>query len=80
LVAILELVAGILLLWALFGQVKPGALYVSTMVLAAFWVLRVLVVYVFDNLLEPNFVVWLAGLSGELLPGIVIWTVGRQYS
>ena len=80
LVAILEVVAGALLLWALFGRVEARVLYGSTMVLAALWVLRVLLSYVFDNLLEPNFVVWLAGITGELIPGLVIWTVGRQFS
>lgn len=80
LVAILEVVAGALLLWALFGRVEARVLYLSTMVLAALWVLRVLLFYVFDNLLEPNFIVWLAGITGELIPGLVIWTVGRQYS
>lgn len=80
LMAILELVAGALLLWGLFGRVKPNALHISTMVLAALWVIRVLSVYLFDGLLEPNLVVWLAGFTGELIPGLVIWTVGRQYS
>lgn len=80
LVAILEVVAGLMLLWALFGQVQAKALYVATMVLAALWLLRVLLAYVFDNLLEPSFIVWLAGFSGELIPGLVIWTVGRRYA
>lgn len=80
LLAILELLAGALLLWALFGRVEQRALYISTIVLAALWVLRVLLFYVFDNLLEPNLIVWLAGVTGELIPGMVIWTVGRQYS
>lgn len=80
LVAILELLAGVLLLWALFGRVKPNAIYISTMVLAALWVLRVLFAFLFNNLLEPNLVVWLAGVTGELIPGLVIWTVGQQYS
>lgn len=80
LVAILEVVAGALLLWALFGRVEARVLYVSTMVLAALWVLRVLLFQVFDNLLEPNFIVWLAGITGELIPGLVIWTVGRHCS
>ena len=80
LVAILEVVAGALLLWALFGRVEARVLYGSTMVLAALWVLRVLLSYVFDNLLEPNFIVWFAGITGELIPGLVIWTVGRHCS
>ena len=49
------------------------------MVLAALWVLRVLVAYVFDAPFEPTLLAWLTVVTGELIPGIVIWTVGRQY-
>ena len=79
-VAIIEIAAGVLLIWGLFGFVSGRLLYPATMAIAALWVVRVLVAFVFNEPLEPTFLTWLARVTGELIPGIVIWTVGRQYS
>ena len=79
-VAIVAIAAGVLLVWSLFAPVAGRFLYVSTMIVAVLWLLRVAVAYVFNGLLEPNLVVWLARTTGELIPGVVIWTVGRQYA
>jgi uncharacterized membrane protein YphA (DoxX/SURF4 family) len=79
-VAILEIAAGVLLIWGLFGSVSGRLLYLATMAIAALWVVRVLVAFVFNEPLEPRFLTWLTRVTGELIPGIVVWTVGRQYS
>jgi hypothetical protein len=78
-VAIIQIAAGGLLIWVLFGSVPSRILYFGTMVIAVLWILRVLVAFVFNEPFEPTLLSWLAQFSGELIPGIVIWTVGRQY-
>lgn len=79
-VAILEIVAGALLVWALFGRIDGRVVYVSTMVIAGLWVLRILVLYVLNDPFEPTGLVWLADVTGQLIPGLVIWAVGSRYN
>lgn len=79
-VALIAIAAGALLIWVLFGAVSGRLLYLSTMIIAVLWVLRSLAAYVFNAPFEPTFIVWLANVSGDLIPGIVVWLVGRQYA
>lgn len=78
-IALVEILAGGLLLAALFTPVPGAAVFWSSIVIAVLWIVRVIVAYVLNNPFEPTVLVWLVGFSRELIPGLVIWTVGRQY-
>ncbi|MFO7781575.1 MAG: hypothetical protein R6W94_08085 [Spirochaetia bacterium] len=78
-IALIEILAGGLLLAALFTPVPGAAVFWSSIVIAVLWIVRVIVSYVLRDPLEPTLLVWLVGFSHELIPGLVIWTVGRQY-
>lgn len=78
-IAILEIAAGAILIWALFARPSGGVVRTSCLVIAALWLLRVLVAYVFNDILEPSFFSWLPLLTGELIPGAVVLMIGSQY-
>ncbi len=78
-VALIEILAGGLLIAALVTPVPGAAVFWSSIVIAVLWVVRVIVAYVLNDPFEPTFLLWLVGFSRELIPALVIWTVGRQY-
>ena len=78
-VALNEILAGGLLIAALFTPVPGGVVFWSSIVIAVLWIVRVIVSYVLNDPFEPTFLLWLVGFSRELIPALVIWTVGRQY-
>jgi uncharacterized membrane protein YphA (DoxX/SURF4 family) len=78
-VALVELVAGVLLVAGLFTPVPAAAVFWTSIIVAVLWIVRVLIGYVFNEPFEPTFLVWLVGFTRELILGLVIWMVGRQY-
>jgi hypothetical protein len=78
-ISILEIAAGAVLIWVLFGRTSGRVVRLSCVVIAALWLIRVLVAYVFNDIFEPSFFTWLALVSGELIPGAVVWMIGSQY-
>ena len=78
-VALIEILAGGLLIAALFTPVPGGVVFWSSIVIAVLWIVRVIVAYVLNDPFEPTVLFWLVGFSRELIPALVIWMVGRQY-
>lgn len=78
-IALIEILAGGLLLGSLFTPVPAAAVFWSSIVIAVLWIVHVIVAYVLNDPFEPTLLMWLVGFSRELIPGLVIWTVGRQY-
>lgn len=78
-VALIEILAGGLLVAALFTPVPGAAVFWSSIIIAVLWIVRAIVAFVFNDPLEPTVLVWLVGFTRELIPGLVIWTVGREY-
>lgn len=78
--AIAELVAGIIIGVALFVPVEKRVLWMACLVIAILWVIKILWVYVFYHIFEPDFATWLNGLSADLIVLVGLWITGRRYA
>jgi hypothetical protein len=79
-VAIVELVAGVLVLFGAFTSVQTRLLSLSTLVIAILWALRILFGFFGRDLFAPDFVVWLNRLSADLIVLLALWMVNRKYA
>jgi hypothetical protein len=78
-IAIVELVAGVAILLALFVPVKGKALSFLTLIVAVLWAIYLVVVAV-RSAFEPDFVSWLNTLATDVLVLVSLWMVNRRYS
>jgi hypothetical protein len=78
--AIAELVAGIIVGLALFVPVAGRTIWIASLVIAILWILKILWVFFFNNIFEPDFVVWLNSLSADLIVLVGLWITGRRYA
>ncbi len=78
-VAVLEILAGLFLLWALVGSVPARTVFLGAKVIALLWIVRVVIVLVLNDPLEPTGLVWVTELCGALIPGLGIWVVANRY-
>ncbi len=79
-VAIVELLAGVMLLFSAFVSVEARLLYLLTLVIAILWALRILFGFFGRDLFEPNFVVWLNRLAADLIVLLALWMVNRKHA
>ncbi len=79
-VAVVELVAGILVLAALFVPVKTRWLYVTTLVIAIVWAVRIVLFLFVYRIFEPTFLVWLNQLAADLVMLLALWLINRKYA
>ena len=80
-VAIVELVAGIVVLGALFLPTRSRAISLATLVIAALWLLYLVVVAISTaSGSDFNFVIWLNSLTADILVLVSLWMVSRRYS
>jgi hypothetical protein len=77
--AVAELVAGVVVVGALLVRRKNRALALTMVVLAALW-LAYLVIVAIRTAFEPDFVTWLNQLSVHLLALVALWVVSRRYA
>ena len=78
-VAIVELVAGILLAAALFVPVRARWLYLTTLVIAIVWVIQIVLARFVYNDFDP-FLTWLNQLTGDLVLLLALWLINRKYA
>jgi hypothetical protein len=79
-VAVAELVAGIIIAFALFMPVPGRAAWISGLVMVILWIVKILWTYVLNGIFEPNFIVWLNGLSVSLIVLVGLWIVTSKYA
>ena len=79
-VAIVELVAGIILLVGIFGLVDTKYMYIAGFVILVFWAINIALSYFINNLFKPDFIPWLQGLSLQLIILAGLWGVTSRYS
>ena len=78
-IAVLELVSGVIIMGALFAPVHGQTLRIATMIVFLFWLARVVLVYLpSGQLLEPNLLTWLKNLSLDMIVLIAIWSIGSR--
>jgi uncharacterized membrane protein YphA (DoxX/SURF4 family) len=79
-VAIAEIVAGVIIGLALLIPLERRVVWIATLVIAILWLIYILWALVFNNAVEPDFVSWLNILCADLLVLVCIWIVGRRYA
>ncbi len=76
--AVLELVAGILLLVSLFSGMPGNFLSISLIMIFIFWVIHIVMKYFMSGVFEPNFFIWLSRVSPQLVILSALWLVVRE--
>lgn len=79
-VAVVEIVAGALVLAALFVPVKRRWLYWTTLVIAIAWAAWILVDLVVNRAFQPTFLAWLNQLCSALVLLLALWLINRKYA
>jgi hypothetical protein len=79
-VAIVELIAGIIIGFALFVPVPGRAAWIAGLVMVIIWIVKILWIYVLNGIFEPSFIVWLNGLSVALIVLVGLWIVTSKYA
>jgi len=79
-VSVVELVAGVLLLAALFVPVKTRWLYWTTMVIAIAWAVWIVLDLFVNGIFEPSFLKWLNQLTQTLILLLALWMINRKYA
>lgn len=78
-VAIVELVCGVAVVGALLLPVRARALSLLTLVVAALWLVY-LVVAAVRTAFEPDFVSWLNAVAADFVVLVALWMVSRRYA
>jgi uncharacterized membrane protein YphA (DoxX/SURF4 family) len=79
-VAIVELLAGIVVLVGLFTGVRRGLLYAATLVIAILWAIQIVVSFFARDVFEPDFWIWANRLAMDLIVLLALWLVNRKYA
>ncbi len=79
-VAVVELVAGVLVLAAVFVPVSTRWLYWTTLVIAIVWAVRIVLFLFVNRIFEPTFLVWLNQLAADLVMLLALWLINRKYA
>jgi len=78
--AVIELAAGVLLLFNLFGIIPGKAASVLLLIIFIYWGFTIIMNYFIDNLFEPDLLVWLGNVSPQLVVLSALWIVFRRNS
>ena len=74
-VAIVELISGIVLLVGLFIGAKPKIMFLVSLVVFILWTINILTSYFFSGFLQPSFIAWIKNLSLYLIVLSGIWGI-----
>jgi len=77
--AVLELVMGAVLVLGLVVSVPSGMTRILGFSLFVLWGVYIIVVFIANDFLEPNFLSWLYNLSWHCIILVSLWMVGRKY-
>lgn len=79
-IAVVEVVAGAIVVAGLFITIRGKGLYLLTLVIVILWLVQIVYVFVINNLFEPDFLVWLNRLSVDMVMLVALWMVSRKYA
>ncbi len=77
--AVLELVMGAILVLGLVVSVPSGMTRILGLALFVLWAVYIVVRFIANDFLEPNFISWLYNLSWHCIILVSLWIVGRKY-
>jgi hypothetical protein len=79
-VAIVEIVAGVIVFAGVFFAVQSRLLYGATLVIAILWIIQIILSFFASNFAEPNVVVWINRLAADLIVLLALWLINRKYA
>ena len=79
-VAIVEIVAGVIVFAGVFFTVQSKLLYGATLVIAILWIIQIILGFFASNFAEPDLIVWLNRLAADLIVLLSLWLVNRKYA
>ena len=79
-VAIIEIVAGVIVFAGVFFAVQSKLLYAATLVIAILWIIQIILSFFASNFAEPDLIVWLNRLAADLIVLLSLWLVNRKYA
>jgi len=79
-VAIIEIVAGVIVFAGVFFAVQSKLLYATTLVIAILWIIQIILSFFASNFAEPDLIVWLNRLAADLIVLLSLWLVNRKYA
>jgi uncharacterized membrane protein YphA (DoxX/SURF4 family) len=79
-VSVVEMVAGVLLVAALFVPVRTKWLYWTTLVIAIVWAVWIVLDLFVNGIFEPSFLKWLNQLAQTLILLLTLWLINRKYT
>jgi hypothetical protein len=78
--AIAELVAGVIVLAAVFVYVQSRIIFIATLIIVILWAVRIIISLFAQDIFEPTFLIWLNRLSADLIVLTALWLVNRKYA
>jgi hypothetical protein len=76
--AVVELAMGAVLVLGLFMSVSANITKILGLALFGLWALYMVISFIVNNFVEPNFVAWLYNISWNAVILVSIWMVGRR--
>ena len=77
---IMLLVSGVFVAGAIVAPFDKKLLMFATLIAVVVWAVRIVLVYFAGDIFEPDFLVWVAPLSIDLIVLMALWIVFRKYS
>ena len=74
-IAIVELISGIILLVGLFVGAQPKWMFLACAIIFILWSINILSGFFFNGFVKPNFMVWIRNLSLQLVVLSGLWGV-----
>lgn len=68
------------MLAALFFPVKARWLYLTTLMIAIVWTVRIVLFRFVSDIFEPTLFAWLNRLAGDLIFLLTLWLNNRKYA
>jgi uncharacterized membrane protein YphA (DoxX/SURF4 family) len=79
-VAIVEVVAGVIVFAGVFFAVQSRLLYGATLVIAILWIIQIIISFFASNFAEPDLIIWLNRLAADLVVLLSLWLINRKYA
>lgn len=79
-VAIVELVAGLIVLAGVFVSGQASLLFAATLVISILWAILIVINFFAQDPFQPDFLTWLNRLTMDLVILLALWTINRKYA
>ena len=77
---ILLIISGVFVTGAIVLPLEKRLLFLATFIAFVVWAVRIILVYIVDDIFEPDFLVWATPLSVDLIVLMALWMVNRKYA